>query len=322
MVNWNRLKRLSPHVIEAYNQTTQASYCAAYLTILATRYRSFVPALSEHHSGGTNVARILVSGGKLGGDDVRDRYFIGSRFARDLREIALYKYRDIYRTYGPRSALYAEMVFGNAAKVAGIRQAVRQVEIFAMRTPRAIAMAEITRRTKLSEDEVRRFNPSLRLRVPAGATLYLPLYVKEFGANVTFWHLPASAPFAAVLNEFVRLDVGEEQWDDKGFEPVLRAFQKRFAATKTEEGDVMATVLAYAIDETYSSKRGAILAEYRTSDKIQALFEQAVAERQLACSAQMARLGKPATGPGAGGAVPPDTVRAAAPARAPGGCAD
>jgi hypothetical protein len=66
--NWNRLKRLSPNVIEAFNQTTQASYCAAYLTILATRYRSFVPALSEHHSGGTNVGRVLVNGAKLGGD--------------------------------------------------------------------------------------------------------------------------------------------------------------------------------------------------------------------------------------------------------------
>ena len=286
-VNWNRLKRLSPNVIEAFNQTTQASHCAAYLTILATRYRSFVPALSEHHSGGTNVGRVLVNGGKLGGDNVRDRYFLGSQFARDLREIALYRYRDIYRTYGPRSALYAEMVFGNTQKVAGIRETTRQAEIFAMRTARPIAIGEIMRRTRLSEDEVRRFNPSLRLQVPARATLYLPLYVKEFGANVTFWHLPASASYAAVLNDFVRLDVGEEQWDDRAFEPVLRGFQKRFAETKTEEGDVMATVLAYAIDETYANRRGAILAEFRTSDKIQALFEQAVAERAAARTAQV-----------------------------------
>jgi hypothetical protein len=320
--NWNRLKRLSPNVIEAFNQTTQASHCAAYLTILATRYRSFVPALSEHHSGGTNVGRVLVNGGKLGGDDVRDRYFLGSQFSRDLRAIALYRYRDIYRTYGPRSALYAEMVFGNAQKVAGYRQTIRQGEIFAMRTPRAIALGEIMRRTKLTQDEVLRYNPALRTQVPARATLYLPLYVKEFGANVTFWHLPASASFAAALNDFVRLDVGEEQWDDRAFEPVLRGFQKRFAATKTEEGDVMATVLAYAIDETYASRRGAMLAEFRTSDKIHALFEQAVAERQAACSAQMARVAKPAAGPEVSAAVPPEMARAAAPARAPGGCAD
>ncbi len=84
----------------------------------------------------------------------------------------------------------------------------------------------------------------------------------------------------------------------------------------------MATVLAYAIDETYASRRGAMLAEFRTSDKIHALFEQAVAERQAACSAQMARVAKPAAGPEVSAAVPPEMARAAAPARAPGGCAD
>ena len=32
-------------MIEAYNQTTQAPDCAAYLTILATMYDSYIPAL-------------------------------------------------------------------------------------------------------------------------------------------------------------------------------------------------------------------------------------------------------------------------------------
>jgi hypothetical protein len=50
--NWQFLDTLSPAVLEAYNQTTQAPYCAAYLSILATMYGSFIPALSEHHSGG------------------------------------------------------------------------------------------------------------------------------------------------------------------------------------------------------------------------------------------------------------------------------
>jgi hypothetical protein len=287
-VNWNRLKKLSPHVIEAYNQTTQVPYCAAYLTILATRYGSFVPALSEHHSGGTNVGRILATGTRLGGGDVRDRYFLGSQFARDLRKISLMGYRDIYRTYGPRSALYAEMVFGNTVNVADIRSAKPQTQIFAMRPTRSIAIGEIMRRTRLSESEVRRFNPALRTQVPARATLYLPLYVKEFGADVSFWHLPAKASYSAVLNDFVRLDVSDEQWDDRSFEPVLRAFQKRFAETKTEEGTIMATVLAYAIDEAYSSSRGAILAEYRSSDKVLRLFEQAVLQRDATRTAQAA----------------------------------
>src|SRR5688572_27725100 len=60
--NWKRLNRLSPTVIEGHNQTTQAPYCAAYLSVLATKYGSFIPALSEHNAGGTNVGRTLMSG--------------------------------------------------------------------------------------------------------------------------------------------------------------------------------------------------------------------------------------------------------------------
>jgi len=65
--NWDFLNRLTPTVIEAYNQTTQAPYCAAYLTILATMYGSFIPALSEHHAGGVNVGRTTINGARLGG---------------------------------------------------------------------------------------------------------------------------------------------------------------------------------------------------------------------------------------------------------------
>jgi hypothetical protein len=277
--NWQRLSRLSPHVIESHNQTTQAPYCAAYLTVLATKYGSFIPALSEHHSGGTNVGRIVIIGSRLGGEDARGRYFLGSQFARELREISLYGYRDIYRTYGPRSYLYAEMVFGNAFNVTALETSTPQTRIFAMRTTRPIPMTEITRRTRLSIDEVRRFNPALLKAVPARSTLYLPSYVSEFGRDVSFWHRPASRGFDAVLNEFVRLDVPEERWDDPSFEPVLRGFQRRFRETDTEEGVVMATVLGYVIDEAYSSGRGAILTEYRTSEEVLRLFERGVQER-------------------------------------------
>ena len=68
--NWAFLNRLSPVVIEAYNQTTQAPYCAAYLTILATMYDSFIPALSEHHAGGVNVGRTVINGERLGWDGI------------------------------------------------------------------------------------------------------------------------------------------------------------------------------------------------------------------------------------------------------------
>jgi hypothetical protein len=281
-------------VIEGYNQTTQAPYCAAYLSILATKYGSFIPALSEHHSGGTNVGRTLINGERLGGQDIRDRYFLGSQFARDVRQIALYDYRDIYRTYGPRSYFYSEMVFGNTFNVTTLMESTRQVKIHAMRTTRAIPLAEITKRTRLSSDEVRRFNPALTKSVPADATLYLPFYVKEFGRDVAFWHRPASEAYAATLNDFVRLDATEENWDDPGFESVLRRFQTRFAQTKTEEGTIMATVLAYAIDETYASDRRDILAEFRQSDDVRRLFDRAVTERDAMLAARATVL--PASG--------------------------
>ena len=67
--NWAFLNKLAPVVLEAYNQTTQAPYCAAYLTILATMYDSFIPALSEHHAGGVNVGRTVINGERLGGDE-------------------------------------------------------------------------------------------------------------------------------------------------------------------------------------------------------------------------------------------------------------
>jgi hypothetical protein len=286
--NWNELDRLSPDVIESHNQTTQAAYCAAYLTVLATKYGSFIPALSEHHSGGTNVGRTLINGARLGGSDVRNRYFLGSRFAFDLRRIFLDRYRDIYLTYGPRSYFYAEMVFGNTVNVTALMASTPQVQIHAMRAPRAIPLAEVTGRTRLSVDEVRRFNPALLTRVPPRATLYLPAYVEDFGADVSFWRRPPSPSFASALNDFLRLDAATDRWGDPSFEPVLREFQRRFSDTNTEEGTVMAAVLAYAIDEAYASRRGAILAEYRTSDAVLRLFERALLDRDAARIAQAA----------------------------------
>jgi hypothetical protein len=250
--------------------------------VLATKYQSFIPALSEHNSGGTNVGRTLINGERLGGEEVRDQYFLGSQFARDLRQISLMGFRDIYRTYGPRSYLYAEMVFGNAVNVTNIIARTPQTRIYAMRTARAIPIAEVTRRTKLSVDDVRRYNPALLKRVPAQGTLYLPMYLKEFGRDVAFWHRPPSDAFAAALNDFVSLDASVEEWDDPRFATTLQTFLRRFEATKTEEGLVMATVLEYAMEEAYTSGRNAILTEFRTSEKIRVLFDRAVVERGAA----------------------------------------
>ncbi len=277
--NWNHMKRYAPNVIEGYNQTTQAPYCAAYLTVLATKYGSFIPALSEHHAGGTNVGRTLINGERLGGQDVRERYFLGSEFAVDLRAMSMDQYREVVRTYGPRSFRYAEMVFGNTRNVVNLRESIPQERVYAMRATRPIAIDEVSRRTGLSVDEVRRYNPALVRQVPRGANLYLPLYIADFGPNVSFWHQPPDEQFKTVLDDFVRLDATLLEWENPTFAAVLREYQRRFAATDTEEGAVMGAVLNYVIDESYQGGRSELLAEYRTSTRIQRLVEQGVRER-------------------------------------------
>jgi hypothetical protein len=278
--NWNELNRLTPHVIEAYNQTTQAPYCAAYLSILSTMYGGFIPALSEHHTGGVNVGRVLINGERLGAADAREQYIRGAEFAKDLRGVSIRQYKDLFRTYGVQSFLYPEMVFGNTLTVSRIDAERPQAEIFAMRAPRAIALTEVVKRTGLSTDEVKRFNPALQQQVPARATLYLPTYVPEFGKDVSFWHDPVDASYASALNDFVRLEPGMQRWLDPAFEGTLRDFQKRFEATGTEEGTVMAATLAYVIGDLRTSRRAAILEDFRNNGKILDLFQRGLRELQ------------------------------------------
>jgi hypothetical protein len=276
--NWRRLSYFSPFPIEHRSQTTQAPYCAAYLSVLATKYGSFIPALSEHNAGGTNVGRALIIGEHLGEVDVRARYLLGSKFARDLRTLPGRDYQPVHGSYGVRSYLYAEMVFGNMVIVGDLIASTPQVPIHAMRTPRAIPLAEIARRTGLTADEVRRFNPGLVDRVPARATLYLPVYVREFGADVAFWRRPPGPSYLAILDEFISLAPGAERWDEPGFAPVLADFRRRFKETNTEEGAVMDVVLAYAMDQAYTSSRRMLLAEYRSSGRVRSLIERGVVE--------------------------------------------
>ena len=280
--NWKRLGYFSSFSIQEKNQTTQAPYCAAYLSVLATKYGSFIPALSEHNAGGTNVGRILIAGEHLGGGDVRTRYLLGSRFARDIRTLPGKDYKQVHSSYGIRSYLYAEMVFGTALNVSHLTASMSQVSIHAMRTPRAISLTEIVKRTGLPAHEVRRFNPALVDRVPAGASLYLPSYVAEFGPDVTFWRLPASPAYVAVLDDFMRLEPGAERWDDPAFAPVLADFKRRFRETNTEEGLVMETVLAYAMDQAYTSSRRTLLAEYRNNAAVRSLIDRGLLERDAA----------------------------------------
>ncbi len=278
--NWNLLKRLSPYVIEGYNQTTQAPFCAAHLSILATMYGSFIPALSEHHAGGVNVGRTVINGERLGGRDTREQYLLGSEFARSLRAISIRRYRDLFRTYGPRSALYAEMVFGNVHTVGRLIDDMPQSRVFAMRVPRNTSLSTVARASGLSRDEVKRYNPALVRRVPARANVYLPQHLAELGPDVSFWHRPPSAEYAAVLDEFVGLDASVQEWHEDEFETTLQSFRRRFADTGTEEGSVMATTLGFILDSLTASRRAAILAEFRTSGRVRQLFERG--RRELA----------------------------------------
>ena len=100
-------------------------------------------------------------------------------------------------------------------------------------------MAQIVERTRLPGEKGRRFSPALVERVPADGMLYLPDYVSEFGRDVAFWRRPPSPSFMAVLDDFMRLPSGAEQWDDPAFAPVLNNLQRRFRETITEEGVVM-----------------------------------------------------------------------------------
>lgn len=276
--NWEYLNRLTPIVLEAFNQTTQAPYCAAYLSVLTTMYGSFIPALSEHHAGGVNVGRTVINGERLGGADVREQYLLGSEFAVGLRNVSIRRYRELFRTYGLRSSLYSEMVFGNTINVHKLTAQYPQSSIFAMRTSRSIPLAEVTRRTGLGTDEVKRFNPALIKAVPARATLYLPMYVKDFGRDVSFWHRAPSAQYGSVLNDFINLQAGVQQWHEPSFESTLRTFQNQFEATETEEGTVMSTVLAYVLNDLRTSRRAAILEDFRTSGNIISLFWNGVQE--------------------------------------------
>jgi hypothetical protein len=166
------------------------------------------------------------------------------------------------------------MTFGNMANVERLRSTMSQVDVFAMRTSRTRSLADIAKGAGISTAEVQRFNPALKRRVPANGTVYLPRYVEAFGPDISFWHRPPSAEYAALLDEFVRLDVPLQQWDGKDFDSVLRDFQKRFDATKTEEGSVMATTLAFVLQDQRSSRQAQILAEFRTSPRILRLFER------------------------------------------------
>jgi hypothetical protein len=134
---------------------------------------------------------------------------------------------------------------------------------------------------------VRRFNPALVDRVPAQSALYLPSHVREFGEDIAFWRRPATPSYLTVLNEFMRLDAGAEQWDDPAFAQVLTDFRRRFRNTNTEEGTVMDTVLAYVMDQAYTSSRRTLITEFRSNEHVQRLIDRGRLELDVVRDARM-----------------------------------
>jgi hypothetical protein len=72
---------------------------------------------------------------------------------------------------------------------------------------------------------------------------------------------------------------------------VLADFKRRFRETNTEQGVVMETVLAYAMDQAYASSRRTLLAEYRNSVEVRSLIERGVLELDAVRQAPVLRTG-------------------------------
>ncbi len=117
------------------------------------------------------------------------------------------------------------MAFGNTFNVRNLMASTPQAPIYAMRTPRAISMEEILSRTQLSADEVHRFNPVLKDRVPARATLYLPFHVSEFGVDVAFSRRVVPTPrMQQSLTISCASSPARSAGTTRGFAPVLKEF--------------------------------------------------------------------------------------------------
>jgi hypothetical protein len=171
------------------------------------------------------------------------------------------------------------MVFGNTFIVNTLMATTPQEPIYAMRTPRAITIAEIVKRTGLPVNEVRRFNPALRDRVAAQSALYLPTYVSEFGADIAFWRRAAPPSYVAVLNDFMRLDAGPERWDDPSFACVLSDFRQRFRGHAQRRGHRDGHRAHVCDGPGVHEWRRTLVAEFRSSDQVRRLSREAVRAR-------------------------------------------
>ena len=253
--NWKRLGYFSSTTIQERNQTTQAPYCAAYLSVLATKYGSFIPALSEHNAGGTNVGRALIAGEYWAGGRPRP---IPSRLAARPRPANASRQGlpTGLRSYGyPLASLRGDGLWQHVQRQPADRvdaanadsrhahaardYADRDRQAYGSHCRRGTPLRSGTRRSRARWSHAL---PSvLRQRVRCGRRVLAPAgqscLTRPFSMNSCASSL---APNDGTI---------------RAFAPVLADFKRRFRETNTEEGLVMETVLAYTMDQAYTSTR-------------------------------------------------------------------
>ena len=99
----------------------------------------------------------------------------------------------------------------------------------------------------------------------------------EFGSDVSFWHRPPDA-CSAPRSTRSAAGVGRATLYEPSFALLLNEHRRRFEATGTEEGTVMAAVLAYVTSDLRTNRlRAAILDDFRSNGQILDLFKRGVA---------------------------------------------
>ena len=132
-------------------------------------------------------------GTRVGADEPRERYFLGADLARELRSIGD-EYKDIYQSAVRALPHTRKWCSATPLPSRHHRRDAAAARAFGMRTTRSMPLAEIIRRTGLTADEVRRFNPALAVR-PRGCDA-LPPCVRLVGRDVSFWRRQASSDYS------------------------------------------------------------------------------------------------------------------------------
>ena len=110
-----------------------------------------------------NVGRTVINGERLGGVGSRGQYLMGSDFAASLRDTSIERYRDLFRTYGRRSSPMPRWCSATRSTSGGSSPRIHSSN-YAMWMSESWRALDITARTGLKLDEVKRFNPVLGAR--------------------------------------------------------------------------------------------------------------------------------------------------------------